>query len=51
MGGDKEQGLCVHKHADGNLWPILDMIIGSGIKYGNGFPGKPHGLVFQHPDK
>jgi uroporphyrinogen decarboxylase len=31
MGGYKELGLTVIKHTDGNLWPILDMIVGSGI--------------------
>ncbi len=31
MGGYKELGLYVIKHTDGNLWPILDMIINSGI--------------------
>jgi len=31
MGGYKELGLYVIKHTDGNLWPILDMIIDSGI--------------------
>jgi uroporphyrinogen decarboxylase len=29
--GFKEQDLPVIKHTDGNLWPILDMIIESGI--------------------
>jgi uroporphyrinogen decarboxylase len=29
--GFKELGLYVIKHTDGNLWPILDMIIDSGI--------------------
>jgi uroporphyrinogen decarboxylase len=29
--GYKELGLYVIKHTDGNLWPILDMIIDSGI--------------------
>jgi len=29
--GFKELGLYVIKHSDGNLWPILDMIIDSGI--------------------
>jgi uroporphyrinogen decarboxylase len=31
MRGFKELGLYVIKHTDGNLWPILDMIIDSGI--------------------
>ena len=31
MGGFKELGLKVIKHTDGNLWPILDMIVDSGI--------------------
>jgi uroporphyrinogen decarboxylase len=31
MQGFKELGLYVIKHTDGNLWPILDMIIDSGI--------------------
>lgn len=31
IGGFKEVGLPVIKHTDGNLWPILDMIIESGI--------------------
>ena len=31
MGGFKELGLMVIKHTDGNLWPIIDMIIDSGI--------------------
>jgi len=31
MGGYKELGLHVIKHTDGNLWPIIDMIIDSGI--------------------
>ena len=31
MRGYKELGLYVIKHTDGNLWPILDMIIDSGI--------------------
>ena len=31
MGGFKELGLCVIKHTDGNLWPIIDMIVDSGI--------------------
>ncbi len=31
IGGFKELGLMVIKHTDGNLWPILDMIIDSGI--------------------
>lgn len=29
--GYKELGLYVIKHTDGNLWPILDMIVDSGI--------------------
>jgi uroporphyrinogen decarboxylase len=29
--GFKDLGLFVIKHSDGNLWPILDMIIDSGI--------------------
>jgi uroporphyrinogen decarboxylase len=31
MGGFKELGLLVIKHCDGNLWPILDMMIDSGF--------------------
>jgi uroporphyrinogen decarboxylase len=31
IGGFKEMGLLVIKHTDGNLWPIIDMIIDSGI--------------------
>jgi uroporphyrinogen decarboxylase len=31
MGGYKELGLSVIKHTDGNLWPIIDMIVDSGI--------------------
>jgi len=31
FGGFKELGLMVIKHTDGNLWPIIDMIIDSGI--------------------
>jgi len=31
MQGFKELGLSVIKHTDGNLWPIMDMIIDSGI--------------------
>jgi uroporphyrinogen decarboxylase len=31
MGGFKELGLYVIKHTDGNLWPIIDMIVDSGI--------------------
>jgi uroporphyrinogen decarboxylase len=31
MRGYKELGLYVIKHTDGNIWPILDMIIDSGI--------------------
>jgi uroporphyrinogen decarboxylase len=31
MGGFKELGLLVIKHTDGNLWPIIDMIIDSNI--------------------
>jgi uroporphyrinogen decarboxylase len=31
MGGYKDLGLTVIKHTDGNLWPILDMIVDSGI--------------------
>jgi uroporphyrinogen decarboxylase len=31
MGGFKDLGLLVIKHTDGNLWPIMDMIIDSGI--------------------
>jgi uroporphyrinogen decarboxylase len=31
MGGFKELGLYAIKHTDGNLWPILDMIVDSGI--------------------
>ena len=31
MGGFKELGLMVIKHCDGNLWPIIDMMVDSGI--------------------
>jgi uroporphyrinogen decarboxylase len=31
MSGYKELGLYTIKHTDGNLWPILDMIVDSGI--------------------
>ncbi|HOR00815.1 MAG TPA: uroporphyrinogen decarboxylase family protein [Anaerolineae bacterium] len=31
IGGYKELGLYVIKHSDGNLWPISDMIVDSGI--------------------
>jgi uroporphyrinogen decarboxylase len=31
MGGFKALGLYVIKHTDGNLWPIMDMIVDSGI--------------------
>lgn len=31
MQGFKELGLYVIKHTDGNIWPILDMIVDSGI--------------------
>jgi uroporphyrinogen decarboxylase len=31
MGGYKELGLWVIKHTDGKLWPIIDMVIDSGI--------------------
>lgn len=31
MQGFKELGLYVIKHTDGNIWPIMDMIIDSGI--------------------
>ncbi|MEZ4768567.1 MAG: uroporphyrinogen decarboxylase family protein [Caldilineales bacterium] len=31
MRGFKELGLVVIKHTDGNLWPILDMIVDAGI--------------------
>jgi uroporphyrinogen decarboxylase len=31
VGGFKELGLRVIKHTDGNLWPIIDMIVDSGI--------------------
>ena len=31
MGGFKELGLKVIKHCDGNIWPILDMMIDSGF--------------------
>jgi uroporphyrinogen decarboxylase len=31
MGGFKELGLYVIKHTDGKLWPIIDMIVDSGI--------------------
>ena len=30
MAGFKDAGLPVIKHTDGNLWPIIDMIIDSG---------------------
>ena len=30
-GGFKELGLHVIKHCDGNLWPIIDMVVDSGI--------------------
>jgi len=33
MGGYKELGLYVIKHTDGNLWPIIDMIVDSGIDF------------------
>jgi uroporphyrinogen decarboxylase len=31
MGGFKDLGLYVIKHSDGNVWPIIDMMIDSGI--------------------
>ncbi|NQT86904.1 hypothetical protein HQ560_09080 [bacterium] len=31
MGGFKDQGLMVIKHCDGNVWPLIDMMIDSGI--------------------
>jgi len=31
MGGFKDLGLYVIKHTDGNIWPIADMIVDSGI--------------------
>lgn len=31
VGGFKELGLFVIKHTDGNIWPIIDMIVESGI--------------------
>jgi uroporphyrinogen decarboxylase len=31
IGGYKDLGLYVIKHTDGNLWPIIDMIVDSGI--------------------
>jgi len=31
MTGFKELGLHVIKHCDGNLWPIIDMVVDSGI--------------------
>lgn len=31
IGGFKELGLFVIKHTDGNIWPIIDMIVESGI--------------------
>ncbi len=31
VSGFKELGLTVIKHTDGNLWPIIDMIVDSGI--------------------
>ena len=31
MGGFKELGLKVIKHTDGYIWPIIDMIVDSGI--------------------
>jgi uroporphyrinogen decarboxylase len=31
VGGFKSLGLLVIKHTDGNLWPIIDMIVDSGI--------------------
>ncbi|MCX6909085.1 MAG: hypothetical protein NTY01_13725, partial [Verrucomicrobia bacterium] len=31
MTGFKELGLYVIKHCDGNLWPIIDMVVDSGI--------------------
>jgi uroporphyrinogen decarboxylase len=31
VGGFKDLGLFVIKHTDGNLWPLMDMIVDSGI--------------------
>lgn len=31
IGGFKELGLIVIKHTDGNIWPIMDMLLDSGI--------------------
>ena len=31
IGGFREYGLPVIKHTDGNIWPIIDMIVDSGI--------------------
>jgi uroporphyrinogen decarboxylase len=31
MGGFKDLGLYVIKHTDGNLWPLIDMIVDAGI--------------------
>jgi uroporphyrinogen decarboxylase len=31
IGGFKELGLYVIKHSDGNLWPLLDMLVDAGI--------------------
>ena len=31
IGGFRELGVPVNKHTDGELWPIIDMIIDSGI--------------------
>lgn len=31
IGGFKELGLMVIKHSDGNIWPLIDMIVDSGI--------------------
>lgn len=31
IGGFKDLGLLVIKHTDGNLWPIIDMIVDTGI--------------------
>lgn len=31
MGGFKDQGLMIIKHCDGNVWPLIDMMIDSGI--------------------
>ena len=46
MGGFKELGLLVIKHTDGNLWPIMDMIVDSGIDCLD--PDRPEGR-HEHP--